>query len=157
MKFFDLSLPAITIAPGFSIDSHIPNGVHVDNRICSKFYPSSSLVVGQYTPTLFTLEDVETANEQIIDFAKQEGLYLPGAQGMISLAATNIAFDQRKIANIPVSDTVVFPDIKEHLYKKDGAWRVPYMNLEDPTLRLHVMKWKAAWYKGKMVCLFRKV
>lgn len=154
MNRLNIVFPKIVLEANFSIDMQInPNIKHWDNRIASKFYPVSSLEPDTYLPQFFLLEE-ETSNEQLVAFAEKEGLSLPGAKGIALIAR-----DLRHFQGVPdfkEGKAIVFPDIKERLYKKDGAWRVPYMQIEQG-IRLHVMKWKSSWYSGTIVCYFKKI
>jgi hypothetical protein len=139
----------VEIPHGFSLNSAARDRFsHWDNRLCDEKYPTRPDLIGKTFVAHIMMAQDRISFEDLLNFAHDLNYILPGVAG--SALIPGKYHDQVKGLEFDVP--IVCPEVKEFLYKKEGAHRVPYFSKRTVgKFSLHVMKMKSDIYAGSYV------
>jgi hypothetical protein len=124
-----------------------------DNRITDDRYPlRTDLLDKTFTVEILQVTAEGRLDEDFILSAKEDGYVLPGVIGAVLLPDQCRAYLNWLRYDIPA----MCLDEKDFLYKKEGAYRVPYFNREEKSFSLHVAKMKCKLFVGTYIVLFKQ-
>lgn len=145
-----------SVRKDFSLDNPPKRAFsHIDNRLTCDRYPLREDLLGKrFLVDVQMFEREARLDDALIAGALDDGYVLPGVIGAVLFPN----FCTTELQRIATDAPVICPDIKEFLYKKDGAHRIPYFVRKNNGLySLHVMKMKAKIFVGTYIILLKQI